>query len=321
MLLHYQYPGTGGTLRLAQHKSADTLRVRLDPEEQAVTHFGQIDVLVNNADYGYYELFEGLALDQLQRQIDTNVYGVVRTTQAVLPFRRQRKSGHIINIFSIAGTIGMAGRAAYSARMITRCFSCAVLLLLSCSGRSHAQWYLYAGPNVDWVRAPALVGTLKPQFGYHLEGQYTFVDWTAHEVWVPMIRMGLLRQGYRQEVDERLHRVNFSSFVLSPGVTYHPNRFVTASASVDVQALLRARYRVVGDTSSVGVAHVYRGVGLALRSELVLWSEASVSPYVSASHALRAALKYPRIDAVGNFTGTVRDLWHRTVSVGIRIAL
>jgi NAD(P)-dependent dehydrogenase (short-subunit alcohol dehydrogenase family) len=60
-------------------------------------------------------LFEQLDLEEVQKQMDTNFYGIIRTVQAVLPFMREQRSGHIINISSIAGSLGMAGRSAYSA--------------------------------------------------------------------------------------------------------------------------------------------------------------------------------------------------------------
>jgi NAD(P)-dependent dehydrogenase (short-subunit alcohol dehydrogenase family) len=82
---------------------------------KAIAYFGRIDILVNNAGYGYYTLFEQLDMQEVHKQIDTNLYGIIRTMQAVLPFMRKQKSGHIINISSIAGSIGMAGRSAYSA--------------------------------------------------------------------------------------------------------------------------------------------------------------------------------------------------------------
>ncbi len=82
---------------------------------EAVKKFGGIDVLVNNAGYGYYELFESLSIADIQKQFDTNFYGIIRTMQEVLPQMRAQRSGWIVNISSIAGSVGMAGRSAYSA--------------------------------------------------------------------------------------------------------------------------------------------------------------------------------------------------------------
>lgn len=71
--------------------------------EQAISHFGQIDVLVNNAGYGFLGAFEEASEEEISRQFETNVFGLIRVTQAILPHMRQRKTGHIINISSAFG--------------------------------------------------------------------------------------------------------------------------------------------------------------------------------------------------------------------------
>jgi NAD(P)-dependent dehydrogenase (short-subunit alcohol dehydrogenase family) len=83
--------------------------------EKTIARFGTIDVLVNNAGYGYYQIFEELDIDEFKKQMDVNLYGVLRTSQAVLPQMRKQRSGHIINISSIGGSVGTAGRSAYTA--------------------------------------------------------------------------------------------------------------------------------------------------------------------------------------------------------------
>lgn len=194
-------------------------------------------------------------------------------------------------------------------------------LLLLLPGLSYGQWYLYGGPNVDQVRAPTLRGDIRPKYGFEIGGQRTIPDWTVRERLLPMARVRLLHQGYRQALAGQTYRISFTYFTLSPGATYRLSDFVTVNTTLDINLLMSARYRVVGDTSTIGVADTYRSTGLALRGELVLWSEASVSPYLSLSHALRTALRYPRIDAVGNFHGNIRDIWHRTLTIGLRIQL
>jgi NAD(P)-dependent dehydrogenase (short-subunit alcohol dehydrogenase family) len=74
---------------------------------------GPVDVLVNNAGYGHEGIFEESPLQELRRQFDVNVFGAVAVTKAIVPYFRQRRTGHIINITSMGGTITMPGIAYY----------------------------------------------------------------------------------------------------------------------------------------------------------------------------------------------------------------
>jgi short-subunit dehydrogenase len=73
----------------------------------------KIDVLVNNAGYGLNGAFEDLAMEEIKAQYETNLFGVIRVTQAVLPIMRKQKSGIIVNISSGAGRFGYPGGSAY----------------------------------------------------------------------------------------------------------------------------------------------------------------------------------------------------------------
>jgi len=72
---------------------------------ETVAKFGGIDVLVNNAGYGAVGPMEAFAMENVRRQFDTNVIGLIATTQAVLPHMRAAKSGTIVNISSIGGKV------------------------------------------------------------------------------------------------------------------------------------------------------------------------------------------------------------------------
>ncbi|MEU2415178.1 SDR family NAD(P)-dependent oxidoreductase [Streptomyces sp. SID7760] len=80
----------------------------------AVDRFGRIDVLVNNAANFYAGYFEVVSDRQMRRQIETNVFGPMNVTRAVLPVMREQRAGHVMTISSLAGLVGQEFTAAYT---------------------------------------------------------------------------------------------------------------------------------------------------------------------------------------------------------------
>jgi NAD(P)-dependent dehydrogenase (short-subunit alcohol dehydrogenase family) len=83
--------------------------------DTAIETYGRLDVLVNNAGYGNVSPVEDTSLDEFRAQIETNLFGVIIMTKAVLPYFRERGAGHIIQVTSVGGRIGRVGRAPYAA--------------------------------------------------------------------------------------------------------------------------------------------------------------------------------------------------------------
>ena len=81
----------------------------------ALDRFGTIDVLVNNAGYGYQSSIEEGQPEEIRAQFEANVFGLFAMTRAVLPIMRERRKGHVINIASVAGFCGFPGSGYYAA--------------------------------------------------------------------------------------------------------------------------------------------------------------------------------------------------------------
>lgn len=83
--------------------------------DDILARHGTIDCLVNNAGFAAGGFIEDLPLGEWRNQFETNLFGLVSVTRAVLSHMRERRSGHIINISSVSGMVGFPGLSAYSA--------------------------------------------------------------------------------------------------------------------------------------------------------------------------------------------------------------
>jgi len=83
--------------------------------DAAFAHFGQIDVVVNNAGYGLFGALEGLSDEQIENQLDTNLLGPIQVTKAAIPHLREQRGGRLIAISTYGGQAVHAGASLYHA--------------------------------------------------------------------------------------------------------------------------------------------------------------------------------------------------------------
>lgn len=106
-----RYPGSIYPLKL---DVTDTLQITA-AVEKTIGKFGRIDVLVNNAGFGIIGAAEAYTDEQVQSQLQTNLYAPIAITRAVLPYMRKQRSGRILQISSIGGRVGNPGLTIYQA--------------------------------------------------------------------------------------------------------------------------------------------------------------------------------------------------------------
>src|SRR6202012_495175 len=109
---------------LVKTYGATVFPIRLDVNDRkavvaavaaAKNHFGKIDVLINNAGFGLFGAIEETTEQQAREQMETNFFGLLWVTQAVIPVMREQKSGHIIQVSSVLGVVTLPTLGIYNA--------------------------------------------------------------------------------------------------------------------------------------------------------------------------------------------------------------
>ena len=109
---------------LVQQYGDKLLPIQLDVDDRdavlaavarAHEHFGALDVVVNNAGYGQFGMIEEISEAEARAQFDTNVFGALFVTQAALPYLREQRSGHILQVSSIGGISAFPNIGMYNA--------------------------------------------------------------------------------------------------------------------------------------------------------------------------------------------------------------
>jgi NAD(P)-dependent dehydrogenase (short-subunit alcohol dehydrogenase family) len=108
--------------RIAQQENLPIRIVEMDVDndnsvkttiEKIISERNRIDIIVNNAGYGLFGALEDLPMEEIKRQYETNVFGVIRVSQNVLPIMRSQRDGIIINISSVSGLAGIPSQSVY----------------------------------------------------------------------------------------------------------------------------------------------------------------------------------------------------------------
>jgi NAD(P)-dependent dehydrogenase (short-subunit alcohol dehydrogenase family) len=166
--LSKQYPNLLYPVRLDVTKNEEIYAAVND----VVTHFGKIDVLVNNAGFGITGAAEAYTDEQVRSQLETNLYAPIEVTRAVLPYMRKQRSGQILQISSIGGRIGNPGLTMYqAAKFGLGGFSEALAKEVAPLG-IRVTCVEPGGFRTDWANASM-------SYAPHVEGYETTVDFMA----------------------------------------------------------------------------------------------------------------------------------------------
>jgi NAD(P)-dependent dehydrogenase (short-subunit alcohol dehydrogenase family) len=132
--------------------------------KQAHEHFGRLDIVVNNAGYGQFGFIEELSEADARDQIETNVFGALWVTQAALPFLREQRSGHIIQVSSIGGITAFQNVGIYHAsKWALEGFSQSLAQEVASFG-IHVTLIEPGGFSTDWAGSSARRATPLPAY-------------------------------------------------------------------------------------------------------------------------------------------------------------
>jgi len=132
--------------------------------KKAKEHFGSIDVLINNAGYGLFGAVEETTEEQARQQIETNFFGLLWLTQAVIPVMREQGRGHIIQVSSMAGlfaapTLGLYNASKFAVEGVSEALAAEVKAF-----NIHVTLVEPNGYATDWAGSSAAQTTAKPEY-------------------------------------------------------------------------------------------------------------------------------------------------------------
>ncbi len=177
-----------------------------------------------------------------------------------------------------------------------------------------AQFSLYGGATLNTVRSQYLVGDIQPQVGYQM-GMSGYFPVFRNDSFRPGLSLEFNRKGYVQEIDNIRHVYRLTYFTAYPHMNYFMGDHWSAAAGVELNGLIRARYRQ--GVERIGVIENYRDNDVGLRAELRWQCGSWWGIYAGYTHGLRNLVKYPAISDTGDFIGTIRDVNLRTTYFGI----
>ena len=135
-----------------------------DAVRTAVDRFGRLDVLVNNAGYANVGSVEDVDFDDFRTQVDTNLFGVVRLTQAALPVMREQRAGHVVQVSSVGGRLATPGLSAYqSAKWAVGGFSSVLAREVAPLGIK-VTVLEPGGMRTDWAGSSMRIDPVRPEY-------------------------------------------------------------------------------------------------------------------------------------------------------------